>query len=91
MKNKLKLVVVLPLLMVLMGCQDPVNQWTTRDVGEMSHIKGFEDCTYTMVSTGAQYLHVIRCPNSATSTMHKQGKSSVNNVVIDDVRYYRKD
>lgn len=47
-----------------------------------------KDCKiYQLESSGGGSITVVRCPQSATSTTYKSGKTTVNTVVIDGVEY----
>ncbi len=41
------------------------------------------DCRVYQVYAAAQSLTIVRCPNSATSTTYRQGKTTRTTVVVD--------
>lgn len=52
---------------------------------------GLKDCKFYVVSTnGSNYLNVVRCPNSTTSTNYTSGKAQHTTVVIDGKQYVEK-
>jgi len=75
----MKTVIVIATLVLLVGCTKPVNEWSTSNNVDMTSITGLEDCTYRQLFTGANTLHVIRCPNSTVSTQ-AAGKTPINTV-----------
>lgn len=47
--------------------------------------EGLSDCKFYLVNTNGNTTRVVRCPNSSTSTYHKDGKApSVDTNVIED-------
>jgi hypothetical protein len=76
-------------MLALAGCD---TQQAAKHTVDLKQVPGLEDCTYYMVDPGgtSPIMHVIRCPNSTTSTKYSVGKTTVNTVVIDGVEYVRR-
>ena len=83
------ILLVLPVILILTGCPNPVNQWQSHGTGDLKQIKGLEDCTYNDVFTGATHLHIVRCPNSTVSTK-TSGKDPVTTITVDGTEYIPK-
>ena len=71
--------------LVLGGCKAETEERT----GEYALPAGLQDCQVYRMTSGANgsFLYVVRCPNSATSTTFRSGKTNQTAVVIDGVTY----
>lgn len=75
MNRKLLLpLVVLPFLLSCNSSEGSGTNWTTKKTMPLQAI-GLEGCTYVELETpfGVPTLHIIRCPNSSTSTQWETG------------------
>lgn len=86
----MKLLLVIAILMLVTGpaLSQPTERHVVKHGEKLKTVKGLEDCTYyEFVPEGwrrPNYLHVIRCPNSSTTTRYKEGKSNEQSVTLTD-------
>lgn len=73
-----KITVILALVLMA-GCTKPPSEWETKSAIDLSTVNGLEDCSYHRIYTGANHLHVIRCPKSTVS-VQRAGKNPTNTV-----------
>lgn len=72
---------VVALIVLLSGCdRGPYAGPKALETESLGKIAGLEGCTYTKVDQQYRFLHVVRCPNSVTSTTVQSGKSSTTTI-----------
>lgn len=73
--------------LLLAGCSD-----SAREMSFPAAPEELSDCKfYYLTNSGGAGVTVVRCPNSATTTTRKEGKTTKTAVTIDGVEYVRKD
>ena len=75
------------LLVFLSGCEN-----SYKETNFPTKPKDLEDCKFYMLSNvDGDYIRVVRCPNSQTSTTYREGKVTKTTVVIDGIEYIKKE
>jgi hypothetical protein len=70
--------VIIVLAVMLSGCYPSARELDFPVVPE-----GLSDCKFYRLSSAVDYVTVVRCPNSSTSTNWRAGKATRSAVVVE--------
>lgn len=84
----MKYIFVIFISLMLFGCGDPETHEATNRFVLPEELK---DCkVYSLTHNQMNWITVMRCPNSVTSTTYVEGKTTKSSIVVDGVEYERK-